>query len=106
MPACAQPAAADPDLGRFAGRYERASRRLDVSVRDDGLHMILTPTGELARITDSQPMAVSLYPADTSGLNFVCRTHHDQPWNPVSFGRLADGTPYLFLGGRVTPRVD
>ena len=106
MPACPQPAAADPDLGRFAGRYERASRRLDVSVRDDGLHMILTPTGELARITDSQPMELSLYPADTSGLNFVCRTDQDQPWNPLSFGWLADGTPYLFLGGRVTPRVD
>ena len=106
MPACPQPAAADPDLGRFAGRYERASRRLDVSVRDGGLHMILTPTGELARITDSQPMALSLYPADTSGLNFVCRTHQDQPWNPLSFGWLADGTPYLFLGGRVTPRVE
>jgi CubicO group peptidase (beta-lactamase class C family) len=106
LPACPQPAAVDPDLGRFAGRYERASRRLDVSVRDDGLHMILTPTGELARITDSQPMELSLYPADTSGLNFVCRTHQDQPWNPVSFGCLADGTPYLFLGGRVTPRVE
>jgi CubicO group peptidase (beta-lactamase class C family) len=106
MPACPQPAAADPDLGRFAGRYERASRRLDVSVRDDGLHMILTPTGELARITDSQPMELSLYPADTSGLNFVCRTHQDQPWNPLTFGCLADGTPYLFLGGRVTPRVE
>jgi len=24
---------------------------------------------------------------------------------PVSFGQLADGTPYLFGGGRVTPRV-
>jgi Beta-lactamase len=106
MPACPRPAEVDPDLGRFAGRYERASRRLDVSVRDDGLHMILTPTGELAKITDSQPMELSLYPADTSGLNFVCRTHQDQPWNPLSFGFLADGTPYLFLGGRVTPRVE
>src|SRR3984957_9163183 len=106
MPACPQPAAADPDLGRFAGRYGRASRRLDGSVRDDGRHMISTPPGELARITDSQPMELSLYPADTSGLNFVCRTDQDQPWNPLSFGCLADGTPYLFLGGRVTPRVE
>jgi hypothetical protein len=29
----------------------------------------------------------------------------DEPWTPVSFGELADRTPYLFLGGRVTPRV-
>jgi hypothetical protein len=30
----------------------------------------------------------------------------DQPWNPLSFGALADGIPYLFLGGRITPRVE
>ena len=29
----------------------------------------------------------------------------DQPWNPLSFGWLADGIPYVFLGGRITPRV-
>jgi CubicO group peptidase (beta-lactamase class C family) len=108
MPTCPQPTAedaGDPDLGRHAGRYERTSRRLDVSVRDGGLHVILTPTGELAMVTDSQPIELSLYPADASGLNFVCRSHEDQPWNPLSFGALADGTRYLFLGGRVTPRT-
>jgi CubicO group peptidase (beta-lactamase class C family) len=108
MPVCLQPAGEDaghPDVGRLAGRYERASRQLDVSVRDGRLRAILTPTGELAVLTDSQPVELSLYPADASGLNFVCRTHDDQPWNPLSFGVLADGTPYLFLGGRVTPRA-
>ena len=34
------------------------------------------------------------------------RTHDDQPWNPLSFGWLADGIPYVFLGGRITPRVE
>jgi len=24
---------------------------------------------------------------------------------PVSFGQLADGTPYLYMSGRVAPRV-
>jgi CubicO group peptidase (beta-lactamase class C family) len=108
MPACPAPTAedgGDPDLGRLAGRYERTSRRLDVSVRDGRLHVILTPTGELATLTDSAPMELSLCPADASGLNFVCRSHDDQPWNPLTFGWLADGTPYLFLGGRVTPRT-
>jgi CubicO group peptidase (beta-lactamase class C family) len=111
MPTCPRPAVEDagdpetPDLGRLAGRYERASRRLDVSVRDGGLHVVLTPTGALAALIDSQPVELSLYPADASGLNFVCRTHDDQPWSPLSFGALADGTPYLFLGGRITPRV-
>jgi hypothetical protein len=112
MPACPQPAVEDagdpeaPDLERLAGRYERASRRLDVSVRDRGLNVVLTPTGELATLIDAQPMELSLYPADASGLNFVCRTHDDQPWNPLSFGWLADGIPYVFLGGRITPRVE
>jgi CubicO group peptidase (beta-lactamase class C family) len=112
MPACPQPAVEDardpetPDLERLAGRYERASRRLDVSVRDGGLHLVLTPTGELATLIDSQPIELSLYPADVSGLNFVCRTHDDQPWQPLSFGWLADGIPYVFLGGRITPRVE
>ena len=107
MPACPHPTgdAGAGDLWRLAGRDERASRRLDVSVRHGGLHVVLTPTGELATFIDSQPLELSLYPADASGLNFVCRTHADQPWNPLSFGALADGTPYVFLGGRITPRV-
>ena len=44
-------------------------------------------------------------PADASGLNFVCRSHDDQPWVPVTLGELADRTPYLFASGRVTPRT-
>ncbi len=110
MPADPEPAdsvrLADEDLSRPAGRYERTSRRFDVSVRDGGLHVILIPTGELAALTDSQPLELILHPADASGLNFVCRTHDDQPWNPLSFGWLADGVPYVFLGGRITPRVE
>ena len=108
MPASPQPTAQDaghPDLVRLTGRYERTSRRLDVSVRDGRLHVTLTPTGELATLTDSAPMELSLCPADASGLNFVCRSHDDQPWSPLTFGWLPDGTPYLFLGGRVTPRT-
>ena len=108
MPASPQPTAQDagnPDLMRLTGRYVRTSRRLDVSVRDGRLHVILTPTGELATLTDFAPMELSLCPADASGLNFVCRSHDDQPWSPLTFGWLADGTPYLFLGGRVTPRT-
>ena len=39
------------------------------------------------------------------GTNFVLRSRNDEPWTPVSFGQLADNPPYVFLGGRVTPRV-
>ena len=97
--------AAELDLGRHAGRYERSSRRLDVSVRDGRLHLLLTATGELATLSESVPEELILYPADASGANFVCRSYDREPWVPASFGQLADGTPYLFGGGRVTPRV-
>jgi CubicO group peptidase (beta-lactamase class C family) len=99
------PAPAALGLERHAGRYERTSRRFDVSVRDGQLRMVATTTGELAAITDSQPEELILHPADSSGTNFVCRSHEDEPWTPLSFGRTADQSCYLFLGGRVTRRV-
>ena len=67
--------------------------------------MVLTMTGELAALTATEPEQLVLFPADSSGANFVCRSRDDEPWVPLSFGALADGTPYLFMSGRVTPRV-
>ena len=95
----------DLDLERHVGRYERASRRFEVSVRDGWLHMVLTVTGKLAELINSEPEELILYPADSSGDQFVLRSHEDEPWVPLSFGRLPDRTPYLYLAGRVTPRV-
>jgi CubicO group peptidase (beta-lactamase class C family) len=97
--------ATEPDLARYAGRYERSSRRFDVSVRDGQLYLLLTATGELARLAEAQPEELILYLADASGVNFVCRSYDHEPWVPVSFGQLADGCPYLFAGGRLTPRI-
>jgi hypothetical protein len=44
-------------------------------------------------------------PAGSAGDAFVCRLYDHQPWTPVTFGRLSDETPYVCLGGRITPRV-
>ena len=107
-PADADPGGADPGgpgLDQHAGRYERTSRRFDITVRDGRLHMVLTITGELAALTAAEPEQLVLFPADSSGANFVCRSRDDEPWIPLSFGALADGTPDLFMSGRVTPRV-
>ncbi len=96
------------DLERYAGHYERTSRRFDVSVRDGRLAMELTMTGNLAALVDAEPEDLLLYPAepaDVSGTRFVLRSRDDEPWAPVSFGQLADGTPYLYMSGRVAPRV-
>ncbi len=91
------------DLERYADRYERTSRRFDVSVRDGQLRAVLTMTGNLAALTDSEPEELILHPADSSGTRFVVRSRDDDPWVPLSFGQLADHTPYLYLSGRVTP---
>ena len=93
------------DLERYAGRYERTSRRFDVSVCDGKLRAVLTMTGNLAALTDSEPEELILHPADSSGTRFVVRSRDDEPWVPLSFGQLTDGTPYIYLSGRVTPRV-
>jgi CubicO group peptidase (beta-lactamase class C family) len=93
------------DLERYSGRYERTSRRFDVSVRDGQLRAVLTMTGNLAALTDSEPEELILHPADSSGTRFVVRSRDDEPWAPLSFGQLTDGTPYIYLSGRVTLRV-
>jgi CubicO group peptidase (beta-lactamase class C family) len=90
------------DLARHAGRYERTSRRYDVSLRDGRLHVVATPTGELAAFRDGELEDLDLYAADSAGAAFVCRSHDDEPWTEVSFGQLADGTSYLYTGGRIT----
>ncbi len=49
MPASPEPASgAEVDLRRHTGRYERLSRRVDVSVRDGELRMLYTTTVNLA----------------------------------------------------------
>jgi hypothetical protein len=95
----------DADLGQHAGRYERTSRRLDVTVRDERLHVVSSMTGDRAALDDDGPVEFDLQPADSAGDNFVFRRHDRQPWEPLIFGRLGDQTPYLYTGGRVTPRT-
>jgi hypothetical protein len=96
---------AEPGLAGLAGRYERTSRRFDVSLHDGQLHVIVTVTGNLADLVDSEPEELILHPADASGRRFVLRSRDDEPWAPLSFGQLPDGTAYIYMGGRVTRRV-
>src|SRR5207248_11751994 len=107
-PARQRPRASTAGLERYAGHYERTSREFDVSVRDGRLAMELIMTGNLAALVGAEPEALLLYPAactDPPGTRFVLRLRDDEPWAPVSFGQLADGTPYLYMSGRVAPRV-
>ena len=57
-------------------------------------------------VFESEPAELDLVPADSSGDNFVCRSHEGEPWATVSFGVLDGGREYLFSAGRVTVRAD
>jgi CubicO group peptidase (beta-lactamase class C family) len=107
LPAVPEPAPGPvpDDLQRHAGRYERTSWWYDVSLRDGRLHMVSGASGDRASFTDEEPHEFDLHPVDATGDNFVCRANDGQPWTPLLFGRLADQAPYVFLGGRITPRV-
>ncbi|MFY9913864.1 MAG: hypothetical protein WAK18_04290, partial [Nocardioidaceae bacterium] len=93
-------------LARHVGRYERTSRRYDVSLTNGRLQLVSTMLGDRALIGDEGPQTLVLHPADETGDKFVCRSHPQEPWAALSFGRSADGGDYLHLGGRMTPRVD
>ncbi|HET7014620.1 MAG TPA: serine hydrolase domain-containing protein [Streptosporangiaceae bacterium] len=95
---------AQTELARHVGRYERSGSRMDFDVRDGRLHLVLTTTGQLAESREAEPEELDLYPADASGDNFVLRSFDDEPWTPVTFGVLDDGSPYCFIG-RVTLKV-
>jgi CubicO group peptidase (beta-lactamase class C family) len=107
VPPSPAPAAepANPDLERHAGRYERASMRYDVSVRDGRLHMVAEQYDERGAFSDEGPHEFDLYPADATGDNFVVRSDDKQPWSPLTFGRFGDQARYVFTGGRITPRA-
>ncbi len=92
---------APADLSRHVGRYERTSRRCDIILRAGRLHLVSQFTGERAKFGNPGPEEAELHPADATGDNFVCRSADSDPWTALSFGRLADQTRYLLLGGRV-----
>jgi CubicO group peptidase (beta-lactamase class C family) len=107
MPAGLEPFAGPPaaDLRRHIGRYERISRRHEVSLRDGRLHVVSSMTGDRAALSDDTSEEFDLHPADDTGDAFVGRLYDHQPWSAVIFGRLADTTRYMYLGGRITPRA-
>jgi CubicO group peptidase (beta-lactamase class C family) len=86
---------------RHVGRYERASVRLDVVRRGDGLVMNYEATGERLAFSEEPEHEYELRPTlPADGNHFVTRESPTHPWVPVHF------TPtHVFTSGRVTPRV-
>ena len=93
------------DLGPYAGVYERASVRMDLTGGPDGARLTTTVTGPLAELlpeTSTEHEVVGLDP--DAGL-FLARSAGDPQWSPLTLYSLPTGERYLHLGGRATRQV-
>ncbi|TQM84921.1 CubicO group peptidase (beta-lactamase class C family) [Saccharothrix saharensis] len=88
------------DLSRYVGSYVREGYDVEVSERDGLLRLRGESTGELAAI-NAVTEAV-LVPVE-EGL-FAARRNEHEPWSPVVFYTLPDGSPYLHFSMRAAPR--
>ncbi|MEV0594844.1 serine hydrolase domain-containing protein [Nonomuraea cavernae] len=101
-PALGPPATpVEADAARYEGRYERVGTRLTFTGRDGGLRLRMENTGPLAAL--KPPQEADLVPVDET--TFVGRLPGDPAWTPVVFYELPDGSPYVHLGARATPRT-
>ncbi|MFF5213052.1 serine hydrolase [Streptosporangium sp. NPDC000396] len=89
------------DAARYAGVYERVGSRMTVTVRDGGLRLLMEVTGALAGL--QEPAELDLLPVDD--VTFVGRLQDDPQWLSAVFYELADGSPYVHMGVRATPKI-
>ena len=95
------PGASIDDAGRFTGRYAREGVEMTITEKDDGLELLLRPTGELFKdMPDPKPLR--LLPHD--GEVLVGKGPDDTSWMPAVFFEL-DGERYVHFGARATRRV-
>jgi CubicO group peptidase (beta-lactamase class C family) len=98
----------DPDP--FVGSFDRLHQRIDVyATAEDGLAMSVAPSGMLSQL-GRQAFKAELVPvdhvADSDGPDQVFRATMPETGleEPVVFVTLADGTPGLYLNGRLHRR--
>ncbi|MGW7480913.1 serine hydrolase [Nonomuraea muscovyensis] len=91
----------ETDVERYAGVYERVGTRMELTARDGRLALRLESTGALAGT--QPPQDFDLVAVDDT--TFVGRPDGRPNWLSAVFYRLADGTPYIHLGARATPKV-
>ncbi|MFC4116272.1 serine hydrolase domain-containing protein [Nonomuraea zeae] len=89
------------DAGRYTGVYERAGARLTISMRDGEPWLRHEATGALAAL--QEPEEMPLVPVDD--VTFVCKIGGAPDWTSAVFYELADGSPYVHLGARATPKT-
>jgi CubicO group peptidase (beta-lactamase class C family) len=92
------------DVSELAGRYERVGVRFELESDGNGsLRGHMAYTGYLAEIDDDPEEEFSLVPVDDR--LFVTRFGDERSWTPMVFFELADGSPYMHMGVRATPKV-
>jgi dipeptidyl aminopeptidase/acylaminoacyl peptidase/CubicO group peptidase (beta-lactamase class C family) len=99
----AEPIESHTDLDQYTGVYERVGVTMKATVEKGRLVLTTTSTGPLASLLPDPTTRHELVAVD-DGL-FVTRQPGMQTWTPVVFYRLPDGTPYVHMGARATPRV-
>ncbi|MDQ2847569.1 MAG: beta-lactamase family protein [Actinomycetota bacterium] len=90
------------DLQPYVGRYSRASVDEVFALRDGRLVLTVTPTGAM---TDLNPESHDYELVPVAENRFAARMTGSPNWTPVLFYSIADGTRYVHLGVRATPRV-
>jgi CubicO group peptidase (beta-lactamase class C family) len=92
------------DAARFAGRYERVGSRLDFEAGDDGsLAARLETTGYLAELEDDPVEELTFVPV--SERVFAGRFADERTWTPAVFYELDDGSPYVHMAARASPKI-
>jgi hypothetical protein len=94
------------DLESYAGRYERTSSRIEAAVVDGALRLTMTVTGALAKLVPNPVQEMTLVPVDAEQHLFVTRAEPHLSWTPVVFFTLPDGSRYIHMGARATPKRD
>jgi len=97
----ASPRSVDP--ARYTGTYGRESMEHDVVERDGALVMLTRTSGVMATAVGASSFEEPLIPFDDDA--FLTRLPTVSGWLPVAFYALPDGSRYLHLGGRATPRI-
>ena len=106
MPRRLEPPADPPavDVRELAGRYERVGRQIVLEAYGDGsLRGRLAYTGLLAELDDDSEQDFTLVPV--AERVFATRFGDERTWTPAVFYKLPDGSPYLHMGARATPKV-
>ncbi|MCO8274102.1 beta-lactamase family protein [Actinoplanes sp. TRM 88003] len=90
------------DPAPYAGVYERASIRQEITVTDTGPVLRVSVTGAMAELLQEEPVD---YPMVAVAPDlFVAQDPETGNWIPATFYELSTGEKYVHFGARATPR--